>query len=237
MRRESHTPTSGQKESGLLLPIAGRWVSINDLRSKYAANGQTICARRFSRPSPLFRWAESRSYFSSPSQGLLFGAGLLVEASALADRGWSVDAVELPQTIVRHVDEYLEWSRRPDCRILVDLQDLRPLYDVIIVTHVLEFIENRRKREKILKTLARHLAPKGKLLLSLRGWSDVNAARKREKSGDGVITGLGTWTRGYSLDEAIHLIASAGLSVSESPSGIRARHPEQVRIICQHKTA
>ncbi len=190
-------------------------------------------ARRFKNPSPLFRWADSQGYFSRPGKALVFGAGLLFEANELLNRGWTVDALETSNSIERRKIMYDEFRLRPGCRVIVTLDSASPLYSVITVTHVLEFIENPQLRDNLLCSLADRLADVGSLLVSLRGWSDVLAAKKIERRGDGVVTGLGTWTRGYSIDEANELVERAGLQVVAGPQGKRARKPEQVRFICR----
>ncbi len=190
-------------------------------------------ARRFKHPSPLFRWADSQGYFSRPGEALVFGAGLLVEANELLNRDWTVDVLETSDTIERRKTIYDEFRLRPRCRVIATLDLARSCYNVVTVTHVLEFIEDPRFRDDLLRSLADRLAGEGSLLLSLRGWSDVLAAKKVERRGDGVVTGLGTWTRGYSIDETNELIKRAGLQVAASPQGKRARRPEQVRFICR----
>lgn len=190
-------------------------------------------ARRFKNPSPLFRWADSQGYFSRPGKALVFGAGLLIEANELLNRGWTVDTLEISDAIERHKIMYDEFRLHSGCRVIATLDPARPYYDIITVTHVLEFIENPHLRDDFLRSLADRLAKAGSLLLSLRGWSDVLAAKKVERRGDGVVTGLGTWTRGYSIDEANVLVKRAGLQVVASPQGKRARKPEQVRFICR----
>jgi hypothetical protein len=190
-------------------------------------------ARRFKNPPPLFRWADSRGYFSHPGKALVFGAGLLVEANGLIDRRWSVDALETADTINRRQNIYDEFGHRRGCRVIATLDSATSGYDIITVTHVLEFIEEPQLRDSVLRSLADLLATTGSLLLSLRGWSDVRAARHVEWRGDGMVTGLRTWTRGYSVDEASELVERAGLRVVASPQGQRARRPEQVRFICQ----
>jgi hypothetical protein len=190
-------------------------------------------ARRFQQPPPLFRWAKDNGYLDPPGDALVFGAGHLGEARALADLGWRVDALETPDSVSRRADLYDEFALQPGCRVITTLDRGRKDYRLIVVTHVLEFIEQPRERRMTLRQLGAQLAANGFLLLSLRGWADVNAARKRVQRGDGVMTGLGTWTRGYTVEEADQLVASAGLKVTASPRSKRSSTPEQVRLVCQ----
>jgi hypothetical protein len=165
-------------------------------------------------------------------QALTFGAGFLSEALFLVGRGWTVDALETPASVERRKAMYSEFEGQSKARILTSLDDARTRYRLITVTHVLEFIENPRERKAALRELATRVAANGNLLLSLRGWSDVMAARRPTPRGDGIITGLGTWTRGYTVDEARALVQSAGLLVRHTPHTPRSKTPEQVRFVC-----
>jgi hypothetical protein len=190
-------------------------------------------ARRFANPSPLFRWADAHGYFLRPGKALVFGAGLLVEANELSGRGWKVDALETSSSIDRRRQLYTQFEDRPGCRVLATLDLAYPKYRIITATHVLEFIEDSQIRDELLRSLANRLAKTGHLLISLRGWSDVRAAKTAKSRGDGVVTGLGTWTRGYTIDEANEFIKRAGIRAVASPHGLRAKAPEQVRLVCQ----
>ena len=190
-------------------------------------------ARRFQKTSPLFRWAEERGDLNKAGRALVFGAGHLGEATALSQMSWQVDAVELPESVALRPEVYADFDKREGCRVLTSLQAARKAYDLVLVTHVLEFVESPKERRETLRDLGRRLASNGKLLLSLRGWSDVNAAKKRTPRGDGVVTGLGTWTRGFTTEEAEKLLASAGLTVSANPRSTKSKSPEQVRLVCQ----
>lgn len=113
------------------------------------------------------------------------------------------------------------------------LADTGRMYRAITVTHVLEFVDSPDERLSLLTSLRDKLAREGDLFLSLRGWQDVNVAATRQRHSDGIITGIGTFTRGYSVDEASALVNKAGLVVSASPHGPRARFPKQVRFVCR----
>jgi hypothetical protein len=193
---------------------------------------QHATARRFRLPSPLYRWAEKEGYFEKPGRALVAGGGHLVEAESLAVRGWEVDATEIYMAMEVRRKLYLEWTHQPKRRVALATDLKRSIYDLILVTHVLEFIEVRTEREALLRSLSARLSREGRLLLSLRGWSDVRAAKHLEKVRDGYITGLGTWTRGYTMDEAEKLVQAANLRVVGGPRGPRSCHPEQVRIVC-----
>jgi len=192
-------------------------------------------ARRFRKPSPLFRWCQARGCFSGPGRVLVFGAGLLLEAEILAELGWKVDALETSDSIARRADVFEAFSHRKGCRVISATAAARPKYQLILVTHVLEFIENPRQRQQILGDLASRLGQKGVLLLSLRGWSDVKAAKNPRRKGDGIVTGLGTWTRGFTTTEARDLVENAGLEVADGPMGEGSRTPRQVRFVCKKK--
>jgi len=198
------------------------------------ADRQYRSARRFSQPPPLFRWCRDRGLFDRPGRALTFGAGFLREAEELADLGWAVDAVETAPSLEKRPALYEAFAKRYRCRVVTDLESARgPPYRIVTATHVLEFVEDPDERLALLRSLAARLTTKGHLLLSLRGWSDVRAARQKRPRGDGVVTGLGTWTRGYSTDEALSLIESAGLATDDSPTGPRSRSPEQVQLVCR----
>jgi hypothetical protein len=190
-------------------------------------------ARRFPRPSPLFRWCAEVGLLAGAGNALVFGAGLLVEARALAERGWNVDALERPDSLARRSELYAEFSRLPKARVISALDQGKRRYRLIVVTHVLEFIEDADERTDLLAQLVSRLAPQGRLLLSLRGWSDVRAAKTQVARGDGIVTGLGTWTRGFTLEEALELIGRVGLTVETGPRTGRSKTPEQVRLVCR----
>jgi hypothetical protein len=190
-------------------------------------------ARRFKNPPPLFRWADAQGYFSEPADALVFGAGLLREAIELSDRDWRVDVLETRDSIERREGPYGEFAKRSGCRVITTLDEARPRYRVITATHVFEFIENTSDRDNLLRGLADRLAKSGFLLVSLRGWPDVLAAKTATPQGDGVITGIGTWTRGYSMKDALDFLSPAGLRIVAGPPGGHAKRPEQVRLICQ----
>lgn len=158
-----------------------------------------------------------------------------MEAEALAQLGWRVDALETKTSVHRRESVYAEFAARPGVRTITGLEAARKKYRLIVVTHVLEFIEAPRERARVLRDLAGRVTREGILLLSLRGWSDVRAAKRQEHRGDGIVTGLGTWTRGYTVEEARSLIAEAGLEVAATPHP-RATSPEQVRLVCRRKS-
>lgn len=158
---------------------------------------------------------------------------MLGEAEVLLRDGWTVDALETPESIARRSDLYAAFSARPAARVISSIEQARRSYRLICVTHVLEFIEDPPSRLEALRELRTRLSPRGHLLLSLRGWSDVLAASKAYPRGDGIITGIGTFTRGFSLEEAFELLEATGLKVVDSPHGPRAKKPEQVRLVCQ----
>jgi hypothetical protein len=163
----------------------------------------------------------------------VFGAGLLLEAGALADRGWSVDALETPERVARDPELYASFDSRPGCRVLAELGTARSRYHLIVVTHVLEFIEDPVKRHRLLSGLGRRLSNDGLLILSLRGWSDVRAARVLKPRGEGFVTGLRSWVRGFTTAEALDLVSGSGLEVVGGPRTTRSSRPEQVRLVCR----
>jgi hypothetical protein len=193
-------------------------------------------ARQFKRPSPLFRWSADVGLLDRPGRAFVVGAGLMAEATSLRDLGWKVDAMETPESLAARADFYDGWREQsPGCRVLSSVDEAGHDYDVIVITHVLEFVPSPRERRRLLKSCAERLARNGAVLLSLRGWSDVNAARMKRPSGDGFVTGLGTWTRGFSRDEAEALVRSAGLDLGRGPQGDKSRTPEQVRLVCRRR--
>lgn len=172
--------------------------------------------------------------FDKPGTALVFGAGLLAEADALARKNWTVDALETQASIEARSEFYDTWVKHyQNVRIITDLTQTKRKYRIITVTHVVEFIPDPSLRRSILRDLRTRLTNDGRLLLSLRGWSDVNAAKIRHQRGDGFVTGLGTWTRGYTMAEAMSLLESTGLSVDSTPHTSRAKSPEQVRLLCR----
>lgn len=192
-------------------------------------------ARQFRQPSPLFRWANDQGLLGRPGRALVLGAGLLAEATALRDLSWKIDALETPTSLAARSDFYAEWeTKSPGCRVVASLDDVHAPFDLIVITHVLEFVPSPAERTALLSACRDRLAlDHGRLLLSLRGWSDVNAARTKRPAGDGFVTGLGTWTRGFTRSEAEALIQEAGLTLSEGPQGARSKSPEQVRLVCR----
>lgn len=158
---------------------------------------------------------------------------MLVEAEALLDLKWSVDALETDASVSFREDLYSEFRSNKGARLISSLDDAAKSYRLVTVTHVLEFIPRPAERTRTLRALGGKLAKAGVLLLSLRGWSDVNAAKSKRPHADGIITGLGTFTRGYTIQEAEDLIGAANLKILDSPHGNRAKRPEQVRVICQ----
>jgi hypothetical protein len=157
---------------------------------------------------------------------------LLAEAHDLDGRGWKVDALETPTSVEHRRDLYADFDRHERCRVITTLSRGRPKYNLIVVTHVLEFIESVADRAELLSRLSERLRPSGRMLISLRGWSDVRAAKTQSPRGDGIITGLGTWTRGFTVTEACELLASASLMVEQTPHP-KSTTPEQVRLICR----
>jgi hypothetical protein len=164
----------------------------------------------------------------------VLGAGLMAEATALRDLGWKVDALETPASLQARAEFYREWiDNSPGCRVITADDEAGNGYAVIVITHVLEFVPSPSERLRLLVSCAERLAKDGLLLLSLRGWADVNAARNKRPDGDGFVTGLGTWTRGYTREEAIALTSAAGLELAPGPQGARSHTPEQVRLVCR----
>jgi hypothetical protein len=193
-------------------------------------------ARRFARPSPLFRWADERGLLDERGRALVLGAGLLVEAQALLDDGWQVDALETPASVNHRPELYAEFDEKPRARVITALAGSGRRYRLVVITHVVEFIEDPGERQRLLASVAERLADNGRLLISLRGWSDVLAAKSATPRGDGIETGLGTWTRGFTVEEAKELLRAAGLSVLASPNP-KSKTPEQVRLVCAKTTS
>lgn len=156
-----------------------------------------------------------------------------MEAEALRELGWNVDALETDRSVRRRASMYRDFSQSSRARVLTDLNQSGRKYRLVTVTHVLEFIEDSKLRLSLLDDLRTRLTREGILLLSLRGWSDVNVAKVRVPHADGVITGLGTWTRGYSMEQAEELVKQAGLRVLVTPHGPKSKSPKQVRLVCQ----
>jgi hypothetical protein len=192
---------------------------------------QHSTARNFKKPPPLLAWYLKGALVPKPGRALVFGAGFLREAEALISLDWKVDALETKASVERRRELYASFTRNPGCRTITRLAEGRSEYQVITVTHVLEFIERPKERVELLREMASRLTKRGHLLLSLRGWSDVLAAKSQTASGDGIVTGLGTWTRGYSTEEASDLVRLSGLSVVASPRTPRSKVPEQVRLV------
>ena len=206
-------------------------------RSAHDGAHQHRTARLFKQPSPLFRWASDQGRLDRPGRAFVLGAGLLAEATALRDLGWKVDALETPESLAARVNLYQHWTEAsPDCRVITADVDAGYGYDLIVITHVLEFVSSPPMRLALLASCASRLAETGYLLLSLRGWSDVNAARTKRAAGDGFVTGLGTWTRGFTRQEAVAMVRSAALEPTVGPQGERSRTPEQVRLVCRRRT-
>jgi hypothetical protein len=188
-------------------------------------------ARRFARPSPLFRWSQEEGYFVRSGRALVVGAGLLTEAQALLELGWEVDALETHNSVGRRPELYESFSARKGARVLTELARPGRRYRLMVLTHVLEFIEDPAERVSLLAAAAERLATDGRVLMSLRGWSDVRAAKRATPRGDGIVTGLGTWTRGFTVAEAKELLADAELSVIATPHP-KSKSPEQIRLVC-----
>jgi hypothetical protein len=150
----------------------------------------------------------------------------------LAHLGWRVDAVETAESIRRREAVYSAFAESRECRVLAGTAGARTAYDLAVVTHVLEFVEEPAERRKLLRDIAGRLTNSAVLLLSLRGWSDVKAARRAEPRGDGIVTGLGTWARGYTVEEANAMLAECGLEAVATPHP-RSKTPEQVRLVCR----
>jgi hypothetical protein len=180
----------------------------------------------------LYRWAAERELLTPAGAALVFGAGLLTEALDLSARGWSVDALETTASVERRIELYAGFGAREGCRVITSFAQARARYQLVVVTHVLEFIESVKERNDVLAELAHRLRRDGRMLLSLRGWSDVRAARSQIARGDGIVTGLGTWTRGYTVAQARNLLSSARLDVEQTPHA-NSKTPKQVRLVCR----
>jgi hypothetical protein len=165
---------------------------------------------------------------------VVVGAGLLLEATRLAELGWKVDALETPASVDRRREIYAHFAASPSCRV-VSSGDKLARYGLAVCTHVLEFVEDPAERLGLLRLVVDRLSTDGLLLLSLRGWSDVSAARRAVPRGDGIVTGLGTWTRGFSVEEAKEMVRGAGLRVTAMPNP-KSKTPEQVRFVCRPET-
>jgi hypothetical protein len=161
------------------------------------------------------------------------GAGLLVEAERLYELGWRVDALETTGSIARRSALYDEFANKPGCSV-IDERGLKAKYRLTLITHVLDFVESPQARLNLLRSVTGRLTVAGRVLVSLRGWSDVGAAKRPTPRGDGIVTGIGTWTRGFTVDEAKSLLRAAGLSVEITPHPTSVT-PGQVRLVCRRQ--
>jgi hypothetical protein len=86
---------------------------------------------------------------------------LLVEARRLVELGWTVDATETRESINRREQAYTEFTQSTGCRFRVGMDGARDAYELAVLTHVLEFVEDPHERVDLLTDVATRLTDSG----------------------------------------------------------------------------
>jgi len=95
-------------------------------------------------------------------------------------------------------------------------------FEVVVNNFVLNVIEDQAERKTLVERLKGFLGEGGRLVLVARATGEINGGAKKggwEVFGDGYLTGLGTFQKGFSKKELLALGKAAGLK--EAPEKLK----------------
>ena len=185
-------------------------------------------ARQFKQPAPFLRRPAISALLASKEEARVaeVGAGCLRNALYLQELGFDTTVFELEAVIPRFQPQYdlllarggrlvsIQANTSPGLALLkaarlAGKSCRAQSFDTIVMTFVLETMCQPKSRRDLLRGCRTLLKRGGKLLLAVRGGSDVAPAyAKGKRCSDGYLTPLRTFIRSYTKAELGALLRS-----------------------------
>lgn len=182
-------------------------------------------ARPFRNPAPIFQRPKVVALLEEAEHhqtAIEIGAGCLRNALFLQRRGLTVSAVDVPGVRARFSKAYNAFESAGGR--FFDLSDSRTNdkfqwdgpYDLVVSTFVVETICDPLARLALLRRCLAVLAPRGTLVLAVRGVADVvTASADGIRCSDGYITPNRTFIRAYTRPQLARVLRRAGFRAVE----------------------
>lgn len=141
-----------------------------------------------------------------------YGAGLGLGAKVLGS-----------ETFEPFADKWSPDYTKPD--------QIKKKYDLITCMHVVNVIEDKKDRDKVVKHIGELLNQNGEAYFATRSKNDVDSTKKATKHKDGILTGIGTFQKGFTQAEFNDYIKDTlGNSFEVTPFKEIKNHAIMVRV-------
>jgi SAM-dependent methyltransferase len=191
-------------------------------------------ARQFKNPARIFDSPKVKAILTTEHK-LLFldiGAGCLRNSVFLRSLGHRVVVLEVGGVEERFADQY-KLFRAKGGRVISILPCV-PSFDVVIATFVIETICDPRQRKQLLLGVRRCLRPKGFLIMSVRGPSDLHTANNTGvRCSDGYLTPNRTFSRSFSRRQLTSLLRKCGFKDLDFLHRPTSMAPELLHVIAR----
>jgi hypothetical protein len=188
-------------------------------------------ATNFLTPAFSVKAAVDTGIIAPPLHVLEFGAGNLRNALYVTGKFPDIryTVIERQEAISRFHGNYVEFKKRGGQLLQEVSDDL--VVDVIVCTFVLETICPSSQRLSILLSIKQALGKTGILVASFRGYKGIRGTKyERCPAGEGFVTPLKTFIRGFSVTEVNEFLEDAGFINVETLKKYRVVSPENIHI-------
>jgi len=192
-------------------------------------------ARMFANPAPILSNGAVVGLLSGPpfKRILEVGAGCLRNALFLLNAGHRVSVLEVPRMADRFPDRYALFAR--DGGKTLKSLARAPLFEVVLMTFVIETICKPRERIQLLEEIRARLRPAGALLISARGPKDLLTAQNMGRPcGDGYLTPNLSFARSYTRPQMERLLKSTGFCNLQFLHKDSSKEPEYLHVIARN---
>lgn len=193
-------------------------------------------ATNFSNPAFSVKVAADTGIIIPTFHILEFGAGNLRNALYITSKFSNIKyiVVERQEAINRFHSSYAEFRQRGGQLLKEVSSEL--VVDIVVCTFVLETICPSSQRLSALLSLKQTLDKGGILIASFRGYKGIRGTKyERCPAGEGFITPLKTFVRGFSIPEVEEFLGDAGFSGFETLRKYRVEKPDNIHITARRE--
>jgi hypothetical protein len=191
-------------------------------------------ARMFHGPSPVFSNSSVRKLVAERRGGrvLELGGGCLRNALYLQRAGFNVTTIEVKGVEERFPSQYRNFRKRGGLAWWSCPPKIRDRFDLVVATFVIETICDPDSRKRILVFARMSLRSDGKMIMSVRGPSDLVTARATgRRCSDGFITPNFTFARAHNRAQLKRFLLSCGFNKIEFLHKQKTVQPEYLHVI------